>query len=620
MATDPFEKAKSQVHTEIEPEEFKGNTLGGKFGNTIIRVFKKITNSITDWFEERLINFAVGVLVKVEQSGKTVLGSLIKELKDKKAIPDFLKPVFDEIENPKHEIGAMLAGQAGSNAIGGLFGAIFDPLMANVKYTLNKVITPYYLDISQAVMGRLFEIIGEDTLTDTIKAQGYKAEFTGLFKKLFKNKIPFNELVQLKLRGKITEPLFEQGLRDLALDNFDIQMLKGLIYRVPEITDSVTAFFRGSITEIKLKEIAEQNGVPQEFLDIIIAANRKLLEIMDIRAVYYRAGKGDDWLDKALSMQGYSPETISEIKEILPYFPAVPDLIRFAVREVYTPDIVSKYGQLEDLPPKFLEEAKKAGLPAEQAKNFWAAHWELPSVLMGYEMFHRDVISEDDLKTLMRTLDIMPYWRDKLIQISYNPLTRVDVRRMYGLGVLNEEEVFKSYKAIGYNDDNARKMTEFTKLYGQAAEKNLTKTDVLEGYQRKYFSYQETLDFIMSLGYDQVEAEYYISKIDYKEEKERKTDTIDLFKDMYTKGIVDDNIVIQELAKYGVTTPEINYYLSKWSLSKIGKVTLPSVTDLKNWLKGKIVSRETFIQEMANLGYPDKYIDYYLMEITKKGL
>ncbi|MBA7557821.1 hypothetical protein ES705_50595 [subsurface metagenome] len=37
-------------------------------------------------------------------------------------------------------------------------------------------------------------------------------------------------------------------------------------------------------------------------------------------------------------------------------------------------------------------------------------------------MLHRDIVDQDTLKMLLKSLDIMPYWRDRLIQLSYNPL------------------------------------------------------------------------------------------------------------------------------------------------------------------------------------------------------
>ncbi|GAG78096.1 unnamed protein product, partial [marine sediment metagenome] len=85
-----------------------------------------------------------------------------------------------------------------------------------------------------------------------------------------------------------------------------------------------------------------------------------------------------------------------------------------------------------------------------------------PSPQQGFDMLHRGVISDDELNMLLRALDVMPFWRDKLTQIAFRPLTRVDVRRMYKQGVLTETEVYESYLIAGYNEQNAERMAEFT--------------------------------------------------------------------------------------------------------------------------------------------------------------
>jgi len=619
MAQYEFE-GKKKEYKEIEPEEFEGKTLGGKFGNTCLRILKKFFNATTGWFEERLVNFAVSVLKKIENSGAEVFAKFIEDLEKKKAIPESMKPIFDEIKSPKHEIGAMLASTAGSTAVGGLFGAIFDPMMASVKYSLQEVMSPYYPTIDQAVYGKLAGVIDDTMEREIFEAQGFDGRFHDIFRKLFKNRIPFAELTDLYRRGHITETLLRDRIKLLGFDDLDVEMLMNLIDRLPDISSSVIAYFRGDIERSKLDEIAKQNGITQEFLDILISANRRLIELGDIRSIYYRTGKSDTWLEEQLRKVGYSEENIKDLKSIFPYFPAVPDLIRFAVREVYSPEIVEKYGQMEDLPSKFLEEAKKAGLPEDQAKNYWAAHWELPSAGQGFEMLHRGVITYEELKTLLRTLDVMPYWRDKLIEIAYSPLTRVDVRRMYNLGILNEDQVYNAYKAIGYNDENAKYMTQFTIAYYQQADKNLTRSNIQDGYKRKYFSRDEAITLLKEIGYDEDEAEFYLSKIDYDEEMEKKKDLLKLLESAYKKDVYTDNEVIEMLSNEGFQATEIDYHLTKWTVSKKVKTAKPDKSELKTWLAKKIVSRETFIEEMKSLGYADKYIDLYLREVTGKGL
>ncbi|KKL25173.1 hypothetical protein LCGC14_2407960, partial [marine sediment metagenome] len=58
--------------------------------------------------------------------------------------------------------------------------------------------------------------------------------------------------------------------------------------------------------------------------------------------------------------------------------------------------------------------------------------------------------------------DVMPFWRDKLTQIAFSPLTRIDIRRMHKVEVLTEEEVNRAYHDIGYSDLNAERLTAFT--------------------------------------------------------------------------------------------------------------------------------------------------------------
>lgn len=610
-------------NTKIKPSEFAGNTLGGKVGNTFIRVFQKIIESVTDWFEERLINFAVGVLIKVEKSGATVLGSLVRELRKNNALPDWLKPVFDEIENPKNEIGALLASTASSSAIGGLFGAIFDPLLAQLKYKLHQNLLPYIPDINLAVTGNLQGTITDEVLDEIISEQGYDRRFRDMFMLLYRNHIPFNELADLYLRGKIDNLEFRRRIRLLGFTDIDAVAVMELAFKIPSLAESIQSYFRGKTTIDELKQIAYKNGITEEFLTILLTASYRLNDLQDIRSIYFRDNKSDDWLNKQLKSLGFDNSTISDIKTILPYFPNVPDLIRFAVREVYSSDIIKKFDTDADFPVEFANEAQKAGLSKEQAINYWRAHWELPSPQMGFEMLHRGVIDLETLNTLLRTADVMPYWRDKIVAIAYQPLTRVDIRRMYNVGVLDEGAVFNAYKSIGYNDENANFLLEFTKKTKttvKTTEKELTKADIIDGYTRRFFSVSEATLLFQDLGYDDTEIEYYLSKADYKEQVDTKKELLSLYADMYKKGIIDDNGVIADLSKQGLEPKEINYNLTKWALTKIVKPSQPSLLDLKNWLKAKIITAEFFVQELSNLGFAMDYVVLYYKEVTGKDL
>ena len=77
-------------------------------------------------------------------------------------------------------------------------------------------------------------------------------------------------------------------------------------------------------------------------------------------------------------------------------------------------------------------------------------------------MLHRRIIDPDELKLLLRVRDIPSFWRERLVQLSYDPYTRVDVRRMYTAGVLSENEVFDTYLDLGYDEEHANNLTLWT--------------------------------------------------------------------------------------------------------------------------------------------------------------
>jgi len=143
-------------------------------------------------------------------------------------------------------------------------------------------------------------------------------------------------------------------------------------------------------------------------------------------------------LDDELRKTGIHPAYFDVYKTLAHPIPPINDLITMAVREAFTPEIAGRFGQYEGLPSEYVDAAAKKGLSKEWAERYWAAHWTLPSVQQGFSMLHRGIIAQPDLNLLMRALDIMPYWRDKLMQLSFKPLTRVDVRRMHLLGTLDE--------------------------------------------------------------------------------------------------------------------------------------------------------------------------------------
>lgn len=377
----------------------------------------------------------------------------------------------------------------------------------------------------------------------------------------------------------------------------------------------VTMRFKGILDEGGFKDRMRRVGFGDDASDKIFQGARQMLGAGESVRARWRGIINEEEYYQEMARVGFDHDKADLVERVSRFFPSPGDLVRFAVREVYTPDIVSQYGMMEDLPPEFLTEAAKAGLGEEQARNYWGAHWELPSVGMGYEMLHRGIITMEEMQTLLRTLDVMPYWREKLIGISYHPYARVDVRRLYRTGVIDREEVKRNYLDLGYDEVHAENLTIYTELEARGSEKDLSMTMVLRALEVGEIDRGTAIDDLIGLGYSEDEADTITTIYEYKWHEAELDDEIGVLLKEFTIERINDAQLSDSLDGLNLDSGRKEKVMRKAVLSRRGKVTLPAKADLETWLKKAIINTVGFKDGMRQLGYRASDVDKYLLEL-----
>jgi len=314
-----------------------------------------------------------------------------------------------------------------------------------------------------------------------------------------------------------------------------------------------------------------------------------------------------------------SDTDIETIKGLYQLIPPVTDIITMAVREVFTPEVVQRFGQMEDLPPEFVTWAKQKGLSDYWASAYWAAHWILPSIGQGFEMLHRRVIDDSDLDLLLRALDVMPFWREKLKDISFRPLTRVDVRRMHRIGVLEEEGVFEAYLDVGYNEDNARKMTEFTVAFNMEAERELTKTDIIALYKKFAIERDAAKEMLIDIAFPEDTAELLMVRADLEIYASIKKEQIGYIKAAYIAGKIDEDEALSRLGKLNLPSKETNNLMESWELARKSKVKDLTIDNLKAFFTKQVITEAQLRIELGEIGYNAEDIGRFVTLFQKAG-
>ncbi len=386
---------------------------------------------------------------------------------------------------------------------------------------------------------------------------------------------------------------------------------EGLRPALPGIGEIIRAVFLDPVLIDKWRAVARMQGIREDHIDLILKAAYSPLDVNTIREVYLRTGKDEKYAYKRLRELALTDERIKEIMATWSIIPGPQDIIRFAVREAFDETQAANLGLDEAFPAAVEEWAAKVGLEKPWPQMYWRSHWELPSPQMGFEMLHRGEITEEDLSALLKALDYSPRWHKALKNIAYNVVTRVDARRLYELGIWNEEKLTDAYRKMGYAPQDAEDLTSWTKVEYAQTDKELTRAQIEKGYNARMITPDEAKRMLVSLGYSAERAGWLLDMADFSSEVKLRDELIATMKINYMSGISTMVQVRQRLGEEEVDPSYIETLLERWEAEKISQRRLPSKSDLDKFLKAGLVQEAEYKRELTRLGYSGEMADLY---------
>lgn len=399
-----------------------------------------------------------------------------------------------------------------------------------------------------------------------------------------------------------------------------------LPHRIMQDADLLVSIVRGLKPEDEAIRELRSTGYSEDDARRMVSMRRQLVPAGEVLAWWLRGLIDDEQLQEQLSLQALAPEDQARLKQAAFFIPPPQDLITMAVREVFSRETAERFGQFEDFPEEFARFARMQGVSEEWARNYWAAHWGLPSPQMGFEMLHRGIIDNDELKLLLKALDVMPYWRDKLIQLSFSPLTRVDIRRMHKLGVIDEGEVRNAYRHIGYSPENAERMTRFTLELNKdrradSADElvDLSKGQILTAFREGIIDKDRARTLLIALDLSVDAADVLLELAELDQEREQRKQEIALVQEQYKSGLLEFDEAAALIAALGLATIEQSRAIAQLERIEKSRTKSPSKSELDKFWQAKIIGDAEYLKNLRLLGYPDMWAQRYLQLLDKKG-
>jgi hypothetical protein len=190
-------------------------------------------------------------------------------------------------------------------------------------------------------------------------------------------------------------------------------------------------------------------------------------------------------------------------------------------------------------------------------------------------MLQRQLIAPEVVADYLRAADYDPRWRDLLIAISYDPITRTDAKRAFKIKApgWDYDRLVKAYRDVGYSEQDAKLLADFTvQDVGEEArqERELlvgpVRTQALSMYKARRIDEATLRGVLANLKYPSDIVDRYVADIEFAREAEAREEIAAALKVAYVKGLRTHDDTRAMLIANGWTGEAADEVLIPWSI------------------------------------------------------
>lgn len=404
----------------------------------------------------------------------------------------------------------------------------------------------------------------------------------------------------------------------------------------------------------------------------VVYSQQELPTVGELGVLRNRGLLDDARYDQSLRRKGFvSLGVREEVGNLRFELPGPSDLVRFAVRHVFEPELV-KYltypaerdrgpflldifhqasginypifsGPLAPTvqmvtgkpPEEFVRLYADAGLPEPTwADAYWWSHWVLPSATQGYEMLFRlrpdrdrrfdppfareENFSKADLDLLLRANDYPVFYRDKLAAIAYRIPGIRFLRQLRATEVFDRAAVQELLLRQGYSPGDAAVLAESVERNEVSARRRQIEQQA-KGQLAKYWELGiidqgQYIDLLVEHGMTQDDAVQAATLGNLDLTFKRVEGIVRFTRGQFTKGALSDVEAADHLRQAGIVEPRVSQYIQDWQLELAEKHREISAEKAVQWACKGLISAEQLRNRLVNLGYRESDVNGLVAE------
>lgn len=322
------------------------------------------------------------------------------------------------------------------------------------------------------------------------------------------------------------------------------------------------------------------------------------------------------------------------IEKAWEYVPSVPQLIRWMTRDVADDEVVADQDLYAEFDAKYKDDVEDYfnanGYTRNNALNDWAAHWIYPGNETVFQFLHRLrpgrveddlVFNEEDASKLLAVNDVAPKMRERLIAVSYNVPTRIDLRRGYFIDALDDKDVIEGLQDVGYDKDGAELLLNVydadKEIYQQNQKARLsswTPKTIARAYGNGTVSEHEAKQELDLLGVDEDKWETILQSGETLARSNSRKACIRQIRKSYMIGARTKEDMESDLFVLGMSRDVSSNMANQFACERGASVKQTGAALNIRWYVDKIISLQTLTTRLNNLNYSTDDVDDYIAQ------
>lgn len=385
-------------------------------------------------------------------------------------------------------------------------------------------------------------------------------------------------------------------------------------YLVPSIPEAIRAFLTDSITLERANCLIRMNGGREDIFGSMIDSTRTRLGPTETTVAYRRGLISLQDADANLRQLGYLyPVERQALYDLTQQIPSISDIIPMMIRDVEDTVNVDwsesdkifqdKYkGQLQQW-------GEQNGIAPNFAKYAWRAHWHLPSPTQLFEFYRRlrhtgkygnPKQFREEIKRVLIQQDILPHYVDYFLDVAFTPLTRIDSRRAFEIGSLNEGGLQRAYYEAGYSDENANILVKYNK---KLLRDKWLKNPLIKKYAVGDLSKNEATFLATDAGLPDYMVPEFQTRMEFFSKAERRKKCVKSYRRRFMIGEITAQDAIELLIGQELDAPQAQQLVAGWQCERDARGKEIPAAKLIDYFMLGVIDQVELYRRLINLGY-----------------